>query len=84
MENMEKDNIRKQKVSNILLPKLLPLTKDASTSSEFLLGNHLSDRIGTIETSRNFEDLFQLLLQHQFKKTFKYYQKVLEIKAGVQ
>ena len=33
MENMEKDNIRKQKVSNILLPKLLPLTKDASTSS---------------------------------------------------
>ena len=51
MENLEGDNIRRQYLSKILPPKLVPLTKDVPTSSEFLLGNSLNDKIGTIETS---------------------------------
>ena len=52
MTNLEGDNIRRQYLSEILPPKLVPLTKDAPTPSEFLLGNNLNDRIGTIETSQ--------------------------------
>ena len=36
----------------LLPPKLAPLTKNVPTPSEFLLGNNLNDRIGTIETSQ--------------------------------
>ena len=52
MANLEWDNIRRQYLSKILPPKLVPLTKDVPTPSEFLLGNNLNDRIGTIETSQ--------------------------------
>ena len=36
----------------LLPPKLAPLTKNVPTPSEFLLGNNLNNRIGTIETSQ--------------------------------
>ena len=52
MPNLERDNIRSQYLSKLSLPKLVPLTKDVPTPSEFLLGNNLNDRIGTIETSQ--------------------------------
>ena len=48
MANLEADNIRRQYLSKILSPKLVPLTKDVPTPSEFMLGNNLNDRIGTI------------------------------------
>ena len=40
MTNLEGDNIRRQ------------LGKDVPTTSEFLLGNNLNDRIGKFETSQ--------------------------------
>ena len=52
MANLEGDNIRRQYFSKSLLPKLVPLTKDDPTPSEFLFGINLNDRIGTIETSQ--------------------------------
>ena len=52
MANLEGDNIRKQNLSKILPPKLVPPTKDIPTSSEFLLGNNLNNRVDTIETSQ--------------------------------
>ena len=52
MANLEGDSIRRQYLSKILPPKLVPLTKDVPTPSEFLLGNNLNDRIGIIETSQ--------------------------------
>ena len=51
MVTPEGDNIRRQYLSKILPPKLVPVTKDVSTPSEFLSGNNLNDRIETIETS---------------------------------
>ena len=45
--NLEGDSIRRQYLSKILPPKLVPLTRDVPTPSEFLLGNNLNDRIGT-------------------------------------
>ena len=51
MANLEEYNIRRQYLSKTLAPKLVPLTKDVAILSEFLLGNNLYDRIGTIETS---------------------------------
>ena len=51
-ENLEGDNIRRQYLSKILPLKLILLTKDVPTRSEFLLINNLNDRIGTIETSQ--------------------------------
>ena len=50
--NLEGDNIRRQYLSKILPPKLVSFTKDVSKPSEYLLGNDLNDRIGTIETSQ--------------------------------
>ena len=52
MPNLEWDNIRSQYLSKLSPSKLVPLTKDVPTLSEFLLGNNLNDRIGTIETSQ--------------------------------
>ena len=52
MSNLEGDSMRRQCISKILPPKLVPLTKDVPTPSEFLLGNNLNDRIGTIEASQ--------------------------------
>ena len=46
MANIEGDKIRRQHLSKILLPKLVPLTKDVPTPSEFLLCNNLNERIG--------------------------------------
>ena len=51
MVTPEGDNIRRQYLSKILPPKLVPVTKDVSTPSEFLSGNNLNDRIETIGTS---------------------------------
>ena len=48
--NLQGNNIRRQHLFKILPPK--PLTTDVPTPSEFLLGNNLNDRIGTIETSQ--------------------------------
>ena len=66
MANLEGDNIRRQYFSKSLLPKLVPLTKDAPTPSEFLFDNNLNDRIGTIEAS-------QKMLQTYFSS--RYYKK---------
>ena len=52
MATPEGDNIRRKYLSRILPPKLIPLTKDVPTPSEFLSGNNLNDRIGTTETSQ--------------------------------
>ena len=52
MANLEGDSIRRQCLSKTLPLKLVPLTKDVPTPSEFLLGNNLNDRIGTIEASQ--------------------------------
>ena len=48
---MEKENIKGHYLSNILPLKILILTKDVPTPSEFLICNKLNDRIVTIETS---------------------------------
>ena len=63
---MEGDNIRSQCLSKTLPPKLLPLTKDVPTPSEFLLGNNLNDRIGNIETSQ------KMLLAYSNSPCYKY------------
>ena len=55
------DNIRKQYLSKILSQKLVPLTKDVPTPSEFLLGNILNDRIGTIETSQKMLQTYSVV-----------------------
>ena len=52
MANLEGDNIRRQYLFETLPPKVALVTKDVPTPSEFLLGNNLNDRIGTIETSQ--------------------------------
>ena len=41
MTNLEGFNIRRQYLSKMLPWKMVPLTKDIPTPSEFLLGNHL-------------------------------------------
>ena len=52
MADLAVDNIIGQYLSKILPPKLVLLTKDVPTPSDFLLGNNLNDRIGTIEASQ--------------------------------
>ena len=57
------DNIRRQYLSKILPPKLVLLTKDVPTPSEFPSVSKLNDRIDTIETSqKNVASLFQFSL----------------------
>ena len=53
MADLEGGNIRRQYLSKIVPLKLVPLTKDVPTPSEFLVGNNLNDRIETTETSQN-------------------------------
>ena len=48
---MEEQNIKGHYLFNILQPKLLILTKDIPTPSEFLLRNNSNDGIDTIATS---------------------------------
>ena len=78
MANPEGDNIRRQYFLKILPPKLAAITKDVPTPSEFLLGNNLNDKIGTIETSQK---LLQTLLTIKIQKACKDFQKSLEIKT---
>ena len=76
MTNMEVGNNRRKNLSKILLAKPLPLTNDVSTPSEFLLGNHLNDKIGIFETSqKNVAGLFQFSLLHKFKKPATIFEK---------
>ena len=78
MTNLEGENIRRQYLSKILQPKLAPLTEDLSTLSEFLLGNNLNDRIGTIKKCCR---PIPILLTIKIQKTCKDFQKTLEIKT---
>ena len=64
MANMEKDNIRRKNLSNILPSKLLPLTKYASTPSEYLL-NYLNERLEKTNTGQ------QMLVLFFFKQNLK-------------
>ena len=64
MANMEKDNIRRKNLSNILPSKLLPLTKYASAPCEYLL-NYLNERLEKIKTSQ------QMLVLFFFKQNLK-------------
>ena len=68
---MEGDNIRRQYLSQILLPKLFVLTNDVPTPSEVLLGNNLNDKISTIETSQNVSQFFLLQIFKKVAKIFK-------------
>ena len=68
---MEGDNIRRQYLSQILLPKLFSLTNDVPTPSEVLLGNNLNDKISTIETSQNVSQFFLLQIFKKVAKIFK-------------
>ena len=68
---MEGDNIRRQYLSQILLPKLFSLTNDVPTPSEVLLGNNLNDKISTIETSQNVSQFFLLQILKKVAKIFK-------------
>ena len=68
---MEGDNIRRQYLSQILLPKLFSLTNDIPTPSEVLLGNNLNDKISTIETSQNVSQFFLLQIFKKVAKIFK-------------
>ena len=43
MANLERGSIRRQYLAKILPPKLVSLTNDVPTPSEFLLGNSLND-----------------------------------------
>ena len=52
MANLKENNIRRQYLSKIFPTKLVSFTKDALILSEFLLGNNLNYRTGTIETSQ--------------------------------
>ena len=68
---MEGDNIRRQYISQILLPKLFSLTNDVPTPSEVLLANNLNDKISTIETSQNVSQFFLLQIFKKVAKIFK-------------
>ena len=72
MTNLEGDRIRRQYLSKILPPKLVPLTKDVPTPSEFLLGNNLNDRIVT-EAS---EKMLQTYSNFPYYKNSKNLQKL--------
>ena len=71
LTNLEGDNIRRQYLFKILPPKLVPLTKDVPTPSEFLLGNNLNDRIGTIETSQKMLQTYSNFLTIKIQKSCK-------------
>ena len=75
MVNLVWDNIRGQYLSNILPPKLVLLTKDVPTPSEFLLGNNLNDRIGTIEASQK---MLQTYSNSPYYKNSKNLQRFLK------
>ena len=72
MANLEGDNIRRQYLSKIVPLKLVPLTKDVPTPSEFLVGNNLNDRIDTIETSQN---MLQTYSNSPYYKVSKHLQR---------
>ena len=80
MANLEGENIRRQYLSKILPPKLVPLTKDVPTPG-FLLVNNLNDRIGTTETSQKCYGPIPILLTIKIQKTCKDSQKILETKT---
>ena len=65
MANMEKDNVRRKNLSNILPSKLLPLTKYVPTPSEYLLNNYLNERLEKTKTSQ------QMLVLFFFKQNLK-------------
>ena len=73
--NLEGDNIRRQYLSKILPPKLVPLTKDVPTPSEFLLGNNLNDRIGTIETTQKMLQTYSNSPYYKNSKNLQRFQK---------
>ena len=77
MANLEGDNIRRQYLFETLPPKVALVTKDVPTPSEFLLGNNLNDRIGTIETSQK---MLQTYSNSHYCKNSKKLQKTLKIK----
>ena len=79
-------NIRWQFLSKILLPKLIPRTKDVPAPSKFLLGKNLNDRIGTIETSQKMLETYSNSPYYKNwkkkkKQTCKDFQEALEIKT---
>ena len=81
MENMEWNKIRRQSLFKVLPPKLLPVTKNFPTPSEFLLRNNLSDRIDNIEMSQKVLQPIPILVTTKIQKTSKDFQKILEIKT---
>ena len=82
MANLEEDNIRRQYSSKILSLKLVPLTKDVSAPSEFLLSNNLNDKIDTIEKSeKKLQTYSNSRYYKKFKKLAKVSKKSLEIKT---
>ena len=60
MANLEGDNIRRQYLSKILPPKMVPL-KDVPTPSELLLGNK-NDRKAPLRQVKTHSDVFQFSL----------------------
>ena len=75
MANLEGHNIRRQYLSKVLPPKLLPLTKDVPTLSEFLLGNNLNDRIGTTEISQKMLRTYSNFPYHKNSKNLQRFSK---------
>ena len=69
MATLEGDSIRRQYLSKILPPKLVPRSKDVPTPSEFLLGNNLNDRIGTIEASQKMLQTYSNSPYYKIQKT---------------
>ena len=81
MADLEGGNIRRQYLSKIVPLKLVPLTKDVPTPSEFLVGNNLNDRIETTETSQNMLQTYPILPITRIQNTCKDFLKTLEIKT---
>ena len=81
MANLEEDNIRRQYLSKILQPKLVPLRKDVPTSSEFLSGNNLNDSKAPLrQVKKCCRPISILLTIIKIQETCKDFQKALEIK----
>ena len=83
MENMEWNKIRRQSLFKVLPPKLLPVTKNFPTPSEFLLRNNLSDRIDNIEMSQKVLQPIPILVTTKIQKTSKDFKKSWKSKQGV-
>ena len=75
MANLEDDSIRRQYLSKILPPKLVPLTKDVPTPSEFLLANNLNDKIGTIEASQKMLQTYSNSPYYKISKNLQRFPK---------